>query len=61
MAAPRGSAAGQAGSAAQATAAPITIHIHQQPGEDSDALAERVMAKLERKQRFASARSYRED
>jgi hypothetical protein len=30
-------------------AAPITIHIHQQPGEDAQALAERVGRILERK------------
>jgi hypothetical protein len=34
---------------ARPSAAPITIHIHQQPGEDAQALAERVGRILERK------------
>lgn len=62
MAGSRQPAAGAAArSAPVAQAGPITIHIHQQPGEDSQALAERVAAVLDRRQRFAHARSYAED
>jgi hypothetical protein len=32
-------------------AAPITIHIHQQPGEDAEALARRVMQLIDREKR----------
>lgn len=56
---PGGAATGQARSAAAAPG-PITIHIHQQPGEDSEALAERVARLLEQRQRRA-ARTYADD
>lgn len=42
-------------------AAPITIHIHQQPGEDADALAERVMRKLDQRGRRERLSSYADD
>jgi hypothetical protein len=32
-------------------AAPISIHIHQQPGEDAEALARRVMQLIDREKR----------
>ena len=34
-----------------APAAPITINIHQQPGEDAEALARRVMQLIDREKR----------
>lgn len=55
MASPRPS--GGAGGGAQGA---ITIHIHQQPGEDARALADRVVQLLERKQRRAAGSSYRD-
>jgi hypothetical protein len=54
-----GSATGQQARAAAArpamAAAPITINIHQQPGEDAHALADRVLKLIERKQRGLGA------
>ncbi len=51
-----------AGIAAQGVAAqgaaPITIHIHQQPGEDAQDLAERVMAQLKRAQAASDRSGY---
>ncbi|WP_333839158.1 phage tail tape measure protein [Novosphingobium sp.] len=49
--APAGGASrtGAGGAQAAAAAAPITIHIHQQPGESAEALADRVMRLLERR------------
>ena len=41
----------QGASARAAPAAPISIHIHQQPGEDAEALARRVMQLIEREKR----------
>jgi len=52
---------GKAGPARQAAPAPITIHIHQQPGEDAGALADRVAQLLERKQRKQRLRSLADD
>lgn len=55
-------AASFAAPAAHARApAPITIHIHQQPGEDAHALAERVADVLERRQRGHRLSSYQDD
>lgn len=51
-AAPRGAQA--------APAAPVTIHIHQQPGENAEALAQRVAKVLERRS-GGSRGSYRDD
>jgi hypothetical protein len=39
----------------------IEIHIHQQPGENADALAERVLAAIERKKRTRRLGSYQDD
>ncbi|WP_408586572.1 phage tail tape measure protein [Novosphingobium sp.] len=44
-----------------AGAAPITIHINQLPGEDSNALAERVARLLEQRQRSAQRRGFAAD
>jgi TP901 family phage tail tape measure protein len=41
----------QGASARAAPAGPITIHIHQQPGEDAEALARRVMQLIDREKR----------
>ncbi|GMM59899.1 phage tail tape measure protein [Novosphingobium pituita] len=41
----------QGASARAAPAAPITINIHQQPGEDAEALARRVMQLIDREKR----------
>lgn len=41
--------------------APITVQIYQQPGEDAEALANRVMQKLEAKQRTARLSSFADD
>ncbi len=41
----------QGASARAAPAGPISIHIHQQPGEDAEALARRVMQLIEREKR----------
>jgi hypothetical protein len=42
---------GPQGAARAAPAGPITIHIHQQPGEDAEALARRVMQLIDREKR----------
>jgi len=49
--APAGGASRSGPGAAQAAsaAAPVTIHIHQQPGESAEALADRVMRLLDRR------------
>jgi hypothetical protein len=52
--------AAQAQRPAQA-AAPITIQIYQQPGEDAEALAERVMRKIEAARRRSRLSSYADD
>lgn len=41
----------QGATARAAPAAPISIHIHQQPGEDAEALARRVMQLIDREKR----------
>ncbi|WP_298165380.1 phage tail tape measure protein [Novosphingobium sp.] len=53
-------AAGGAGGA-RGGAAPITIQIYQQPGEDPQALAERVARLLDRRQGRARRSSYQDD
>jgi len=54
---------GQQRSSARAGTAmrPIEIHIHQQPGEDAQALARRVAEALEARERKARRSSYRDD
>ena len=49
-----------AGTAQAAAGAPITIHIHQQPGENAQDLAQRVADELTRRQTSAARRSYRD-
>jgi TP901 family phage tail tape measure protein len=49
-----------AGTAQAAGGAPITIHIHQQPGENAQDLAQRVADELTRRQTSAARRSYRD-
>ena len=46
---------------APAPAAPIEIHIHQQPGEDADALTRRVMEALKREQRKSRRSQHADD
>ena len=43
------------------TRGPVTIHIHQQPGEDAHALANRVADVLDRRQRRRGLSSYADD
>lgn len=54
-------AAGAAASAAPRGAAKIEIHIHQLPGEDADALAQRVMEKIVRAQRANGLATFQDD
>jgi len=50
-------------SAASSARAPVKfeIHIHQQPGEDADALAQRVMDRIERAHRATGLATYQDD
>lgn len=64
---PRLAAAGAAirpaasGSGAAFGGAPVTIHIHQLPGEDAKALAKRVMSEIESAQGVRRRSSYEDD
>lgn len=51
-------AAGAAPAAAAAQMSKVEIHVHQQPGEDAQALAERVARLVEQSQRGKSLRSF---
>lgn len=51
-------AASARASAAPRTPLKLEVHIHQQPGEDADALIERLMKAIERKKRAAGLSSY---
>lgn len=51
-------AAGAAPAAAAAQMSKVEIHVHQQPGEDAQALAERVARLVEQAQRGKSLRSF---
>ena len=55
---PTALAAQPMGGSGQVAGSPITIHIHQRPGEDAQDLASRVADELERRQRGAARRSY---
>ena len=56
-----GFAAGGARHSARAAAAPITINVHQRPGEDGEAFARRVADIVDRRHRGNRLRSYTDD
>lgn len=58
MAMPATASPRPASAATGAGAASVTIHIHQQPGEDAQALAQRVASELERRQAIARRGEY---
>lgn len=57
----RPAAASAASGAAFGGGAPVTIHIHQLPGEDAKALAKRVMSEIESAQGVRRRSSYEDD
>lgn len=58
---PAGARVPAAAGAAVAAPAPVTINVYQQPGEDANALAERVAQLVERAQQSRGRRSFGDD
>ena len=61
LAGPALASAGGAGGGIPAAAAPVTINVYQQPGEDAQALAERIGKLIEDGQRTRRLSSYADD